>query len=260
MSDFIQWPCAQYWDKPWNPVVGCKPVSPACENCYAAAWARRFGQLFTPHATMQRPPRKGVVFCGNMTDLFGEWVDDSDVNDNIASTLGYSHKAIYLWLTKRVARMCNALSHGRALLKDDTPEGVDLFPFRDCEMRNQYFGFTAENQEWYDNRRVKFHEAPEWVNGWVSCEPLLGAINIFHFSDRPLPYKWLVVGCESGPKRRPCKIEWVESIVEQCMAADVPVFVKQLDINGRCVTDINKFPAHLRIRQVPWATTGGGVE
>jgi protein gp37 len=56
--------------------------------------------------------------------------------------------------------------------------------------------------------------------------------------------------------RRPCKIEWVESIVEQCRATDVPVFVKQLDIGGKCVTDINKFPEHLRIRQVPWAKEG----
>ena len=31
-------------------------------------------------------------------------------------------------------------------------------------------------------------------------------------------------------------------------AADVPVFVKQLDIT--------QFPEHLRIRQVPWATEG----
>ena len=33
---------------------------------------------------------------------------------------------------------------------------------------------------------------------------------------------------------------------------NIPVFVKQLDIGGKCVTDINKFPAHLQIRQIPW--------
>lgn len=25
----------------------------------------------------------------------------------------------------------------------------------------------------------------------------------------------------------------------------------------KCITDINKFPEHLRIRQVPWAKEGG---
>lgn len=29
-----------------------------------------------------------------------------------------------------------------------------------------------------------------------------------------------------------------------------------VDLNGKCERDINKFPAHLRIRQVPWATKG----
>ena len=80
-------------------------------------------------------------------------------------------------------------------------------------------------------------------------------LTIDHVMMPQLP-KWVVVGCESGPDRRPCQIEWVESIVEQCLAANVPVFVKQLDIGGKCITDINKFPAHLQIRQVPWATKG----
>ena len=62
MSELIQWPKAKYWTAQWNPVIGCKPISPACENCYAAAWAKRFGQSFEPHRTKQRPPRKGVVF------------------------------------------------------------------------------------------------------------------------------------------------------------------------------------------------------
>lgn len=72
MSNLIQWPRAKYWDKAWNPVIGCKPCSPACENCYAAAWAKRFGQSFEPHLSKgpRRPPRKGIVFCGNMTDIF----------------------------------------------------------------------------------------------------------------------------------------------------------------------------------------------
>ena len=69
-------------------------------------------------------------------------------------------------------------------------------------------------------------------------------------------FEWVVVGCESGPNRRPCKIEWIESIVDQCRARDIPVFVKQLDINGKCERDITKFPKHLQIRQVPWAKEG----
>ena len=253
MSDLIQCPTAKYWTAQWNPIIGCKPCSPACEHCYAAAWAKRFGQSFEPHESSQeQPPRKGVVFCGNMTDLFGEWVDEYCFDwriEYLKRTLGYSHKATYIWLTKRVEAMCNALNNGRVFLKGE--DDCD-FPFRDCEMRNQFFGFTAENQEWYD-RRVDIwnRHLPYWANGWFSCEPLIGPIDfdLHHFWKIP---KWVVVGAESGRGRRPCKLEWVADIVAQCRAAKVPVFVKQLDIGGKCVTDITKFPKYLQIRQVPW--------
>lgn len=247
MNGLIQWPRAKYWTKQWNPVIGCKPCSPACENCYAAAWAKRFGESFEPHATKQKSPRKGVVFCGNMTDLFGEWLRPID-SMYFVTCAGCGNEVdfsvTYLWLTKRVGEMCWTLNNMPRVRP------------------NHYFGFTAESQEWYDKRFREFRQLPDLANWWISAEPLLGPIDL-NLTDRhpitgslgtlPHPPSWVVVGCESGPNRRPCKIEWVESIVEQCFAANVPVFVKQLDIGGKCVTDINKFPEHLRIRQVPWA-------
>ena len=255
MNNLIQWPTAKYWTAQWNPVIGCKPCSPACENCYAAAWAKRFGQSFEPHQSSQtRPPRKGVVFCGNMTDLFGEWLWPNKGSCTVRSSvdffrwttsgiskIGMFKDATFLWLTKRVDAMCDAL--GRYAMP-----------------RNHYFGFTAENQEWYDRRIKEFRRGmPVWANGWLSAEPLLGPIHLGlqYIAPEDTPFKWVIVGCESGSNRRPCKIEWVESIVEQCLAANVPVFVKQLDTGGKCETDINKFPEHLRIRQVPWAKEGG---
>lgn len=33
MSNFIQWPVAKYWEKTWNPMIGCHPCSPACKHC-----------------------------------------------------------------------------------------------------------------------------------------------------------------------------------------------------------------------------------
>lgn len=243
MSDLIQWPKAKYWTAQWNPVIGCKPCSPACEHCYAAAWAKRFGQSFEPHATKQKPPSKKygtIAFCGNMTDLFGEWV--SSPASIIKQCIDWRSDAIYLWLTKRIGNMCDALK-----------EVENLTTFQ------HYFGFTAENQEWYDRRFKAWREmTPLGFNGWLSAEPLLGPIDLGlrYIAPEDMPFEWVVVGCESGPNRRPCNIEWVESIVEQCMAAKIPVFVKQLSINGACETDINKFPAHLRIRQVPWVKKG----
>lgn len=253
MSNLIQWPRAKYWDAPWNPIVGCKHVSPACDNCYArTAMVERFGQSFEPHPSKkQNPPKKGVVFAGNMTDLFGEWLMDED-SIGFLSKACECTEATYLWLTKRVRDMVFALKCGWVNPKDYHP-GEDILPE---QMKNHYFGFTAENQEWYDRRLAMFELLDSVYNGWLSAEPLLGPIDLGFQRMETVPFRWVVVGCESGPHRRPCKVEWVESIVEQCMNAKIPVFVKQLDLNGRCETDIDRFPAHLRIRQVPWAKKG----
>lgn len=268
-DNLIQWPRAKYWDKAWNPVVGCKPCSPACENCYAAAWAKRFGQSFEPHYTNQRPPRSGVVFCGNMTDLFGEWAFVSihyldPIEEWLSETfyygksMKYMKQCTYLWLTKRVKNMAQVLLRGKIDIGRQISRFSEMakwprFDYGKELMANNYFGFTAENQEAYDIRATQAAQGfPAWVNLWLSCEPLLGEIDLDLPMMPQLP-KWVVVGCESGPNRRPCKIEWVESIVDQCRSAGVPVFVKQLDIGGKCEHDIYKFPAHLRIRQVPWA-------
>ena len=262
MSDLIQWPSAKYWDKAWNPIIGCEAISPACANCYARDWAIRYRMLsgdFSPHYTFKdNPPRSGVVFCGNMTDLFGRWVEPFEIARFINLTLGRADKAVYLWLTKRADRMCDALCRAEMYLKDEDGNMDDCtYKLSECEMGNQFFGFTAENQECYSERLLPVYRTKEkWMQFWVSAEPLLGPLRLGLDGDLiPGTYKWLVVGCESGPHRRPCKLEWVESIVEQCRTAGVPVFVKQLDIGGKCVTDINKFPEHLRIRQVPWTKT-----
>ena len=244
-DNLIQWPRAKYWNKPWNPIIGCVPCSPACEHCYARALVSRFNMTgvnapdFKPTwKEDSKPPKKGVVFCGNMTDLFGEFVEYPQHYVVKAVDAAETADAM-LFLTKRAGHMAQFLR--------------EYGPVQDWQDKgwlcNVYFGFTAENQEWYERRWSDMCMAPQWANLWLSAEPLLGPIDL---ADVAVEFQWVVVGCESGRGRRPCKIEWVESIVGQCRAAGVPVFVKQLDIGGRCVTDINKFPAHLRIRQVPW--------
>jgi protein gp37 len=52
-------------------------------------------------------------------------------------------------------------------------------------------------------------------------------------ADIPNKISWVIVGGESGNetgkyKYRPCELEWLVSIVDQCRSAKVPVFVKQL--------------------------------
>jgi protein gp37 len=67
---------------------------------------------------------------------------------------------------------------------------------------------------------------------------------------------WVIVGCESGPNRRPMRLEWAQHIVDQCAAAEVPCFVKQLPINGKVSHDMSEWPEGLRVRQWPEVNHG----
>ena len=46
---------------------------------------------------------------------------------------------------------------------------------------------------------------------------------------------WVICGSESGPNHRKTKIEWIRDLREQCISANVPFFLKQMEINGRMV-------------------------
>jgi protein gp37 len=39
---------------------------------------------------------------------------------------------------------------------------------------------------------------------------------------------WVIIGGESGHNARHCSLMWIRSIVNQCKAADIPVYAKQL--------------------------------
>ena len=124
------------------------------------------------------------------------------------------------------------------------------------EVKNIWLGVSIENQQTADERIPLLLQTPAAVR-WLSIEPLLDTINLdpVQMMDNRnrgrAVIDWVVVGCESGAKKRECKIEWIESIVEQCKQADIPVFVKQIQINSNVVKDIQQFPLHLRVREYP---------
>lgn len=89
----------------------------------------------------------------------------------------------------------------------------------------------------YENFCAKcYDDDPEAFSTICGCDPLLD---------------WVIFGCESGPKRRPCELDWIRSGVEQCRAAGVAAFVKQVSINGRVSHDPAEWPEDLRVREWP---------
>ena len=109
---------------------------------------------------------------------------------------------------------------------------------------NVWLGVSVENQRWARIRIPALLDTPAAVR-WLSCEPLLGAIDLDDCggisainrdwvggpsggSGAPHPFvDWVVVGGESGRGARPMHPDWARSLREQCQAAGVPFLFKQ---------------------------------
>ena len=258
----------EWTDETLNPIGlvggghGCAKVSPGCDNCYAELISKRFWN--TPifdgrkrkyelrhHIFNQllkwRKPR--MVFVCSMMDLFHHDVPEHFIK-LIFDTIQITEKHTYQVLTKRPERFRNTL--------------INIGHYYPIE--TLWLGVTAENQKFADKRIPLLLQTPA-AKRFVSLEPLLGEIDLGEFKDpyccdgmectcegQPLfgsSLDWVIIGCETGRNRRPCNLEWVYKIVEQCVLYNIPVFIKQLEIDGKVVKDINQFTTDLQIRQFP---------
>jgi len=245
----------KWWDESWNPVTGCTPISAGCDNCYAKGTAetRLRGKggypedepfRVTLHEDRIPKPlgwRKARrVFVNSMSDLF----HDDVPTGVLGRVFGSIHSCqpmfkrpehTFIICTKRPTRMQGWLTSWAEQI------GFQSWP---REYQHVHLGVTVENEH-YLGRALTLATTPAAVR-WLSLEPLLGPIGI-----EACVKDWVVVGCESGPKARKCKTEWVEDIVEQCQFSRTPVWVKQLNVGGKVTSDLSKFPEHLRLRQLP---------
>jgi protein gp37 len=125
---------------------------------------------------------------------------------------------------------------------------------------------SVEDQRSADERVPHLLRIPAQWPG-LSMEPLLGPINfdLLPFATRQ-KLKGIIVGGESGPKARPCNVEWVRSLVRQGREAGLAVFVKQLGshvyyeegstrkrwlLDDPKGGDPSEWPADLRVREWP---------
>jgi protein gp37 len=130
-----------------------------------------------------------------------------------------------------------------------------------------WLGITAENQARLSERLPHLLKVPG--NRFLSLEPLLGEIDLFDdeftqtgralFPSGYNPFDWVIVGCETGPGRRECKIEWIESVVDQCKEAGVPCWVKAVEVNGKLIKKFDDLPASVRVRELPFETPKPGT-
>ena len=205
----------EWTDATWNPVTGCTKISPGCKNCYAERLAKRLrlmgnpryenGFEVTQHSDqLQLPlrwkqPRR--VFVNSMSDLFHDDIPEIFIQ-SVFLTMTQAHWHVFQILTKRAERL--------AQLAPRLP-----WP------KNVWMGVSVENSK-YAARIAYLRKVPAAIR-FLSVEPLLGPLSRLPLSE----IDWVIVGGESGPNHRRPEPEWIRSIRDQCLKANVPFFFKQ---------------------------------
>ena len=200
------------------------------------------------------------VFVGSLMDVWDPAIPDA-VLARAFSVMFRCQNLNFLLLSKRVElamdRIEAACRHIQMSEGTDEAQGFEdarlllwLTAWLDGEPPNNiWIGWSAENQKAMDDRTPHGLAIPAPVH-FVSMEPLLGAMDITNrgikngysvptarhdgipceFTDPGPNYigvDWVIVGGESGKKRRPMELDWMGGIIDQCKAAGVPEFVKQ---------------------------------
>lgn len=103
-------------------------------------------------------------------------------------------------------------------------------------LANVWLGVSVEDQATAEARIPDLLQTPAAVR-FLSCEPLLGPINLSEVIHDPLIFNaitgmdqlihWVIVGGESGRGARPMHPAWARSLRDQCATAGVQFFFKQ---------------------------------
>lgn len=239
---------------------GCMKVSEGCKNCYAETLSLRYGKdIWGPSATTAREKKQAVwkdillwdkkaqrdgvrrrVFVASMSDFLEDHPMVTEWRREAMGIIESLHWLDVLILTKR-------------------PENAERF-LGDWFYRwpaHVWFGVSVEDQKNADKRIPELITVPAPIR-FLSVEPLLEAINIQGYlldgwhKWKP-KIKWVIVGGESGPRCRPFDVEWARSLREQCGAAGIPFFMKQLGGHPYKRDNLLDFPEDLRVREFPAA-------
>lgn len=132
-----------------------------------------------------------------------------------------------------------------ALLYDKQPRIIATKKILGWPLESVWLGVSVEDQARADERIPTLLETPAAVR-FVSYEPALGPVDFRewipqfdcgHPADETCRrceveiLDWIIIGGESGPKARPFFTRWARSVIQQCKAAGVACFVKQLGSN-----------------------------
>lgn len=127
----------EWTEATWNPIAGCKVLSPGCTNCYAMRMAARLqamgmakyagttrksgkrhiwtGRVNTDKAALAAPlnwKKPQRIFVNSMSDLFQDKADEALIR-HVWRVMEQAHWHSFQVLTKRPERMLEILTNAK---------------------------------------------------------------------------------------------------------------------------------------------------
>jgi protein gp37 len=242
----------EWTDNTFNIAEGCMKVSEGCKNCYAETrdihwhggchWGPGSSRKMMSEHYWNQPKKwdlqalangiKVKVFCSSLCDVFENHKDLYEPRKRLFDLIDNTPNLIWQLLTKR-------------------PENITMMVPKEWYLNgwppNVWIGTTVENQKAAEDRIPHLLRIPAKVR-FLSCEPLLGPINITQekinysvptrfYGDIGIEWTdpgpdfigidWVICGGESGYNARPLFPAWAGGLRDQCEKSKTPFFFKQ---------------------------------
>jgi protein gp37 len=273
----------QWTDATWNIARGCTKVDEDCKFCYMYRESLN-GTRYEPKQVTRtktvfnlpdRIKEPSKIFASSLTDWAHKDIDT--FRDEFWAIIKRNQRHTFQCLTKRTERLPEILppdwGRGWNNVWLGTSVGSNASRNRIAELLKVHaklrflsleplHGSVELSDFLYTDCYCSIYP---YVNGFLSrLNPLTNADCTIHDLSGKVGIDWVIVGGESGNENgqyryRECKLEWIESIIEQCKKSQVPVFVKQLGtylakelkLSDRHGGNIEEWPEHLRVREFP---------
>ena len=225
-----------YVDTTWSPIAGCgaNPVSPGCRGCWALRMARRLavtvpkkykglvckagwtGKIVCAAHEMNRPlgwrEERRVAVC-YMTDiaLAEQW----NIYEVIMRMMVTNHT--FMVLTKRPDLLRRKL------------QGIGIKWLALDKMANSLPNVWWGVSVCVNDERSKVVELEKigklmhTTNLYASVEPMIEPIGTGAWMDM---IRWIIIGGETGPGKRPFPIESAKLLVNDAVCHEIPVWMK----------------------------------
>ena len=237
----------KYYDKAWNPVIGCQGKFDGCENCFAKSLMKKrtgkddFQKVRINYKQIKNifDKRDKIIIVCNQSDLFQKEVYFSTIDGILRKCNKYKNKK-FLFVTKYSNNLFQYFNNPN-LMKILNNNHMNDFTFD-----NFYFGVSICSKNDF-HRIYQLQETPLIKHRFISFEPVLEDIS-YMITDKMLEnIEWAVIGSETGDNHRYCNVEWLIKIANKLNDNNIKFYTNSIQLeDGKIVNDINEMPDILK--------------